>query len=134
MSETHSDLDVVARRWLDKSAADLHPPEKRALGHALRRKPVSRNVNQAFEADSSFGERLADRVGEVVRLKARNEELSGERSKAEVVLEAREGELRREAERLERDRDHIEGGRREYKEKLEKLERECSVSASAHMI
>lgn len=62
MSEAHLDLDTLSRRWLDKAAGELPPLEKQALGHAARRRPVSRDINRAYDDKASLGERLADRV------------------------------------------------------------------------
>ncbi|KAL9184999.1 hypothetical protein ACHAXT_002776 [Thalassiosira profunda] len=125
MAALHDQVEVLTKQLeFAKSKARCHEMEAKE-----REEKASAEHSERLHA---LEQRLADRVGEVVRLKARNEELSGERSKAEVVLEAREGELRREAERLERERDLIEGERRECKEKLEKLERECSLKYAQH--
>ena len=62
MTDTAKDFAAAARRWFDKAPADLLAGEKRALKTALHRRPLSEDVNTAFDKSSSFGERLADRV------------------------------------------------------------------------
>jgi uncharacterized membrane protein len=62
MTEPTKDLAAAARRWFDKAPADLLDGERRALKTALKGRPLSENVNTAFDQTSSFGDRLADRV------------------------------------------------------------------------
>jgi uncharacterized membrane protein len=40
----------------------LEERERRILAHLLLRKPVARDINQDFEKESTFGQRVADRV------------------------------------------------------------------------
>lgn len=57
----HPDFATAARRWFGASHT-LGDSEHRALSHALARRPVSRDTNEAFSGRLSLGDRLADRV------------------------------------------------------------------------
>ncbi|GAB1594949.1 DUF1003 domain-containing protein [Lysobacter claricitrinus] len=56
--------DPAARRWFGRSYADLREAEKRALEHAIERRLLSTNTNDAFAGRLTFGDRLADRVAQ----------------------------------------------------------------------
>ena len=62
MSDAQPTLAVLALRWFDKSPEQLTDRQRRVLERALARKPVSKNINVAFDSDMTFGERLADHV------------------------------------------------------------------------
>ena len=64
MTETSSELDQAARRWLGKSPERLNAAQARVLGRTIAREPVTRNPNDAFEDELTFGNRLADKVAE----------------------------------------------------------------------
>ena len=52
----------LAQRLLHTGFDDLPERERRVLTRIADRVHISRNVNRAFEAEMSFGDRLADRV------------------------------------------------------------------------
>lgn len=51
-----------AARWFGRGAELLSKSERKALSHAARRLPLNTDPNQMLDEQSSFGERLADRV------------------------------------------------------------------------
>jgi uncharacterized membrane protein len=55
----------LARQLLDLDDGDLKPHERAVIERCVRRLAVSRNINIDVEKNSTFGERLADRVAEV---------------------------------------------------------------------
>ena len=62
MATPHKFLTPAAEKWFGKSPEDLSERERRVLMKAEAHAPISHNVNTAFAAESTFGERLADRV------------------------------------------------------------------------
>lgn len=62
MSTPVQTLTHAAEKWFGKSPEDLSERERRVLMKAEAHAPISQNVNTAFAAESTFGERLADRV------------------------------------------------------------------------
>ncbi|MFP5449698.1 MAG: DUF1003 domain-containing protein [Alphaproteobacteria bacterium] len=65
MNEQGGGLGKAARRWFDKAETDLDAAERRVLATTVDRSPVSRDVNETFEGEQTFGQRLADRVASV---------------------------------------------------------------------
>ncbi|MCG9915234.1 MAG: DUF1003 domain-containing protein [Phenylobacterium sp.] len=65
MSEQAGGLGKAARRWLGKLEGDLGPAERRVLTKAADRSPVSRDINETFADEQTFGQRLADQVAAV---------------------------------------------------------------------
>ncbi len=65
MSEQGGGLGKASRRWFGKAEADLDAAERRVLATTVDRSPVSRDVNETFEGEQTFGQRLADRVAAV---------------------------------------------------------------------
>lgn len=57
-----SSSEVQARRWFARSLSDLGRIERRILERVAKRKVIAEDVNEAFSADMSFGQRLADQV------------------------------------------------------------------------
>ena len=62
MTEIHPNLTIAAHRWFGKSPENLTERQRRVLERALARKTLSKNTNQAFDSEMTFGERLADHV------------------------------------------------------------------------
>jgi len=58
------DADHVSRRWLGKETHELAANEASVVRSAAARRPISEDVNEAFDDRQSFGDRLADRVAE----------------------------------------------------------------------
>lgn len=56
------DSNTLAREIFQSELEGLSPREKRILDHFVRRQKISRDINEQAEDESSFGERLADRV------------------------------------------------------------------------
>lgn len=56
------DADHVSRRWLGKATHELPANEASVVRSAAERRPISEDVNEAFDDRQSFGDRLADRV------------------------------------------------------------------------
>lgn len=65
MSEQGGGLGRASRRWFGKSETDLDAAERRVLTATVDRSPVSRDVNETFADEQTFGQRLADRVAAV---------------------------------------------------------------------
>ncbi len=65
MSEQGGRLGEAAKRWLGKPASALDEAERRVLATTVNRSPVSRDVNERFEDDQTFAQRLADRVATI---------------------------------------------------------------------
>lgn len=59
---TTPDYLQSAARWFGRGAEKLSKSERKALSLAARRMPVNTDPNRALDEQSSFGERLADRV------------------------------------------------------------------------
>ncbi len=64
MSHAPLDADHVSRRWLGKETHELAANEASVVRSAAERRPISEDVNEAFDDRQSFGDRLADRVAE----------------------------------------------------------------------
>lgn len=62
MSHIPVDPDHVSRRWLGKSSKDLLANEASVVRRAAERRPITEDINETFDQEQSFGDRLADRV------------------------------------------------------------------------
>ncbi|QYC08823.1 DUF1003 domain-containing protein [Brevundimonas nasdae] len=62
MSHIPVDPDHVSRRWLGKSSKDLQANEASVVRRAAERRPITEDINETFDQEQSFGDRLADRV------------------------------------------------------------------------
>ncbi|MFB2605538.1 DUF1003 domain-containing protein, partial [Rhizobium phaseoli] len=60
-----SNLSNFMHHHFDKPADELGDIEKRVLAKAHERKVISTDVNAAFSAEASFGERVADGIARV---------------------------------------------------------------------
>jgi uncharacterized membrane protein len=60
-----SNLSDFVHHHFDKPADELGDVEKRVLAKAHARKVISTDVNAAFSADASFGERIADSIARI---------------------------------------------------------------------
>lgn len=60
-----SNLSEFVHHHFDKPADELGDVEKRVLAKAHQRKVISTDVNAAFSAEASFGERIADSIARV---------------------------------------------------------------------
>lgn len=60
-----SNLSDFVHHHFDKPADELGDVEKRVLAKAHERKVISTDVNAAFSADASFGERIADSIARI---------------------------------------------------------------------
>ncbi|MBY5750529.1 DUF1003 domain-containing protein [Rhizobium leguminosarum bv. viciae] len=60
-----SNLSDFVHHHFDKPADQLGDVEKRVLAKAHARKVISTDVNAAFSADASFGERIADSIARI---------------------------------------------------------------------
>ncbi|AXA38465.1 hypothetical protein DLJ82_0859 [Rhizobium leguminosarum] len=60
-----SNLSDFVHHHFDKPADELGEVEKRVLAKAHERKVISTDVNAAFSADASFGERIADSIARI---------------------------------------------------------------------
>jgi uncharacterized membrane protein len=58
----HGHPQEMAHTFLRRSFETLSAREQRILQHVAQRLHISRDINQAFEAHLTFGQRLADRV------------------------------------------------------------------------
>jgi uncharacterized membrane protein len=56
---------MLAQRLIELGVDDMTARERKVLERLARRLAISRNVNREFDAQLTFGERLADRVAEV---------------------------------------------------------------------
>ena len=65
MQNASHPIHQLAQRLLEMGIEDMPPRERRVLEKIAHRLAVSRNVNQEFDRQLTFGERLADRVAEV---------------------------------------------------------------------
>jgi uncharacterized membrane protein len=65
MSEQGGGLGKASRRWFGKAEADLDAAERRVLATTVDRSPLSRDVNETFAEELTFGQRLADRVAAI---------------------------------------------------------------------
>lgn len=54
--------DSLSHRWFGKGFGELGEVERQVLQRAAQRKLVSKDTNQSFSQDLTFGERLADKV------------------------------------------------------------------------
>ncbi len=59
-----ADMKILAEEMLGTSLEELTDRERRVLEKLAQRRRISRNINRLAEEDSSFGERVADRVAE----------------------------------------------------------------------
>ncbi len=60
-----TDLKNAATRWFGRSLDKLKSTEKHVLESAHNRTPIARNTNDGFNAQSSLGDRVADRIAEI---------------------------------------------------------------------
>ncbi|WSH62980.1 DUF1003 domain-containing protein [Rhizobium ruizarguesonis] len=60
-----SNFSDFVHQHFDKAANELGDVEKRVLAKAHERKVISTDVNAAFSADASFGERIADSIARI---------------------------------------------------------------------
>ncbi|MBY5365550.1 MAG: DUF1003 domain-containing protein [Rhizobium sp.] len=60
-----SNLSEFVHHHFDKPADELGDVEKRVLAKAHQRKVISTDVNAAFSAEASFGERIADSIARI---------------------------------------------------------------------
>ena len=58
-------LQQLAQHLLGKALHELEPEETHVLETIRQRRPISRDVADASDAESTFGERLSDRVASV---------------------------------------------------------------------
>lgn len=58
-------IDKAASRFLNKSMKEISAAEERVLRLFLERKPVARNTHEVYLDQSTFGQRVADRVAAV---------------------------------------------------------------------
>ncbi len=58
-------IAVLARQLLDLDEGELKPREKAVIERAARRLAVSRDIDDDYDKQSTFGQRLADRVAAV---------------------------------------------------------------------
>ena len=58
----HKSIEDLARRWLKPRADGLSLIESRVLESTLERKTISTDLNKAFVARQTFGDRLADNI------------------------------------------------------------------------
>ncbi|MDP3490876.1 MAG: DUF1003 domain-containing protein [Phenylobacterium sp.] len=65
MSEQGGGLGRASTRWFGKPESALDAAERRVLATTIDRSPVSRDVNESFAGEQTFGQRLADRVAAV---------------------------------------------------------------------
>jgi uncharacterized membrane protein len=56
------DADHLSRRWLGKAKHDLPANAASVMQRTADRRPISEDVNTAFQGRQTFGDRLADRV------------------------------------------------------------------------
>jgi uncharacterized membrane protein len=61
----HLSLPELARRYLAKEPHSLDPEERKVLETFKERRPISRDAADIEEAESTFWDRLADRVAAV---------------------------------------------------------------------
>ncbi len=54
--------ESLSHRWFGKTFSELGEIERQVLQRAAQRKLVSRNTNQSFSQELTFGQRLADKV------------------------------------------------------------------------
>lgn len=62
MNHAPIDADHVSRRWLGKETHELSANAASVVRSTAERRPISEDVNEAFDDRQSFGDRLADRV------------------------------------------------------------------------
>lgn len=62
MTNIQTLMDHASRKWFGKSPDSLSEREHRVLERALARATISSNTNKTFDNQSTFGERVADRV------------------------------------------------------------------------
>lgn len=56
------DYAQAAARWFGRHPDQLRPSERKALESALQGRPLSEDLNQRLESQTTFGERVADQV------------------------------------------------------------------------
>ncbi|AXO61028.1 DUF1003 domain-containing protein [Pseudomonas sp. phDV1] len=64
-SDTSHPLQKLAQTLLGKAPHELEPEESHVLEQIRQRRPISRDAADASDEQSSFGERLSDRVASV---------------------------------------------------------------------
>lgn len=57
MNEQETAINFLKKEW-----ETLHSIEKKTIEKIIKRRPVSRNINQDFSSQRTFGERVADAV------------------------------------------------------------------------
>ena len=62
MSADPHDLAHAALRWFGRKTEALDEAEQRVLQRALKRQPITRDLNEDFDGKLGFGDRLADQV------------------------------------------------------------------------
>ena len=65
MMQNNETIAALARQLLSLDEGELKPHERAVIERCVRRLAVSRNVNLDLEKNSTFGQRLADRVAAV---------------------------------------------------------------------
>ncbi len=65
MNQNEDAIRQLAQRLLDMGANDMPPRERRLIERMAKRMAVSLNVNNEFDKQQTFGERLADHVAEI---------------------------------------------------------------------
>jgi uncharacterized membrane protein len=61
----HDTFAIMARQLLDSDEGELRPREKKVLEKILKRAAISRYVEKDYQAQSTVGQRIADRVAQV---------------------------------------------------------------------
>ena len=64
-NDTSHPLQKLAQTLLGKAPHELEPEESHVLERIRQRRPISRDAADASDEQSSFGERLSDRVAAV---------------------------------------------------------------------
>lgn len=65
MNDQEEVIRLLARRLLDVGIGDMPSRERKLLERMAKRLAISRNINQEFDRQLTFGERLADHVAEI---------------------------------------------------------------------
>ncbi|MEJ0097292.1 MAG: DUF1003 domain-containing protein [Bauldia sp.] len=65
MMQNNEAIGALAQQLLSLDEGELKPHERAVIERCVRRLAVSRNVNIDMEKNSTFGQRIADRVAEV---------------------------------------------------------------------
>ena len=64
-NDTSHPLQKLAQSLLGKAPHELEPEESHVLEQIRQRRPISRDAANASDEQSSFGERLSDKVAAV---------------------------------------------------------------------